>query len=263
MKPTLPIVTRAGHFVSEKLIPGATSTAPRVVQTYELEMFTEDSGTAYINGMECPIKKGCIMMAKPGDVRFSKLHVRCYFIHFTTEDLQVIRLVESLPTFFLCDHYDTYEGMFNGVYNAFISADSFAPMAAASRVIEFLWHLHMHSVPSSVVSSRDPVRLAKRMINRDFREDISVEQLAAKCNLSVSYFHKLFVQRTGTTPNRYLMLTRITAAKTMLLTSNQSIAQIAESCGFSSQGYFCDCMKKYTGMSPMQFRRTANYPEEA
>lgn len=48
----------------------------------------------------------------------------------------------------------------------------------------------------------------------------------------------------------------------MLLSSDQPVAQVAECCGFSSQGYFCDCMKKYTGLSPRQFRRNANYPEE-
>lgn len=262
MKGALPTVTRAGHFVSRIMLAGVEHTTDRVVETYELEMFTEDGGTTYLNGVECPIKKGCVLVAKPGDVRRSDLHFRCYFIHFTTDDAVTAQLVESLPGFFMSDRYGTYESLFTSVRAAFVSADGFAPMAASCRLLELLWQLHLHSVPASQVGGKDPVRIALRVLQRDYREDISVEQLAARCNLSVSYFHKLFVQATGTTPNRYLMMTRLTAAKAMLLSSNQSVAQIAESCGFSSQGYFCDCMKKYTGMSPRQFRRSANYPEE-
>lgn len=263
MKGTLPTVTRAGYFNSRVVLAGMDSTSPRVLETYELEMFTEDGGVTHLNGMECRIKKGCVLLAKPGDVRHSNLHFRCYFIHFTTDDPMVAQLAESIPSFFQTDRYSTYENLFTSIRTAFISADGFAPMAAACRLLELLWQLHLHSVPAGQVGSKDPVRLAVKIIQRDFRSDISVEQLAARCNLSVSYFHKLFVQRTGTTPNRYLMMTRLSAAKAMLLSSEQSVAQIAECCGFSSQGYFCDCMKKYTDMSPRQFRRSANYPEDA
>lgn len=262
MKGALPTVTRSGHFVSRHKLEGQNETSPRVLETYELEMFTEDGGTTWLNDVECPIKKGCVLVAKPGDVRHSKLHFRCYFIHFTTDDPEVTQLVASLPAFFHTERYGSCENLFAGIRSAFISADDFAPMAASCRLMELLWQLHLHSLPSGQVGSKDPVRTAVRVIQRDFREDISVEQLAARCNLSVSYFHKLFMKATGTTPNRYLMMTRLSAAKAMLLGSDQSVAQIAECCGFSSQGYFCDCMKKYTGMSPRQFRRSANYPEE-
>lgn len=258
----LPTVTRAGHFVSRIMLAGIERTSPRVLETYELEMFTEDGGTTYLNGMECRIKKGCVLVAKPGDVRFSDLHFQCYFIHFTTDDPRIAQLIDSLPGFFQNERFGTYETLFSNVRTAFVSADSFSPIAVSCRLVELLWQLHLNSIPAGQLGSKDPVRIAVRMIHRSFREDISVEQLAARCNLSVSYFHKLFVQATGTTPNRYLMMTRLTAAKAMLLASNQSVAQVAECCGFSSQGYFCDCMKKYTGMSPRQFRRNTNYPEE-
>lgn len=262
MDRSLPKVTRAGHFDSNIELKGLERTSPRVVKTYELEMFTEDGGIAYLNGAECAIKKGCVLVAKPGDERHSVLHVKCYYIHFTTNDPKIAQLVESLPPIFQTDCYETYEDMFVGARSAFYSADSFAPLAVSCRLVEFLWQMHLHSMPAGVVGSKNPIRNAVRMLQRNFREDISVQQLAAVCNLSVSYFHKLFLQTTGTTPNRFLMMERLTAAKSMLLSSDRPVAQIAESCGFSSQAYFCDCMKKYIGMSPREFRNSANYPED-
>lgn len=262
MKCTLPTVTRVGHFDSREKLPGISQTSPRVVEIYELEMFSSDSGTAYYNGEVRQVQKGDIMVAKPGSTRWSILPVRCFFVHFTTDDPELIRFLEELNGFCRADNYGAIEVLFRSIYSAFTSVDVMAPSLASARVLELLWQLHMHGKPSGRSSGKNPIPKAIRIIQRDFREDISVEQLAEKCNLSVSYFHKLFVQYTGSTPNRYLTNTRLTAAKAMLMTSNQSVAQIAECCGFSSQGYFCDCMKKYTGMSPRQFRNTSNYPED-
>jgi AraC-like DNA-binding protein len=87
--------------------------------------------------------------------------------------------------------------------------------------------------------------------------------MAKLCGLSASHFHKVFVETMGTTPNRYLILTRLSAAKTMLLAGNQSVAHVAERCGFSSQAYFCQCLKKFTGMSPKQLCRLADQLDEA
>lgn len=154
------------------------------------------------------------------------------------------------------------KALFISIREAFISAEPLSPAVTRGRLLELLWQLRRHIQPEAEMLKKNPVSKALSVIRRNFREDITVEQLADKCNLSVSYFHKLFVQATGVTPNRYLIMTRLAAAKAMLLSSDQPVAHVAEYCGFSSQGYFCDCMKKYIGMSPRQFRRNANYPEE-
>lgn len=262
MRCTLPTVVRASYFDSRVKIPDLTETKPRVPETYELELFTEDGGIAFLNGTKHPIKKGGVLLAKPGDVRCCQLHIQCKFIYFTTDDPKFIRLAHSLRSVFYPESYERIASLFAAVQEAFVSADEFSALAASSRLAELLWQLHLCGSVDEKTNARDPVTVAIRKIRREFRSDLSVEQLAAECNLSVSYFHKLFVQATGTTPNRYLMMTRLTAAKGMLLSSDQSVAQVAECCGFSSQGYFCDCMKKYLGVSPRQFRRNANYPED-
>ena len=54
----------------------------RKVQEYELELFLEDGGTSVINGERHEIKKGCILLATPGDKRQSFLHFKALFVHF-------------------------------------------------------------------------------------------------------------------------------------------------------------------------------------
>jgi len=262
MNCALPVVTRAGHFESRLKLPGMTETTPRVLGAYELELFTADSGTAHLGGETRSICKGDVVLAKPGSVRWSILPVQCHFVHFATDDEELIRFLDGMIGFGHTDRYGQVEAMFLGIRETFIMVDALSESVTAARLLELLWQLRRYIQPAAEECKKDPVRKALGIIQADFREEITVEQLAEKCNLSVSYFHKLFVQTTGVTPNRYLIMTRLAAAKTLLLSGDRPISQVAEYCGFSSQGYFCDCMKKYTGMSPSQFRRNANYPEK-
>lgn len=92
-------------------------------------------------------------------------------------------------------------------------------------------------------------------------ETITMEQLARLENLHPSYFSKLFVKETGVTTKAYILNTKITTAKNILLYSNHSLSSIALSLGFSSQSAFSTAFKKHTGMTPMEYRNTENYTE--
>lgn len=247
-------VLGAGTYNSAKMRPGMTESPPRVVTFYELGLILEDGGTAVVNGQEYPLKKGCVTLRKPGDVLWFKLHFRGDYVHFTLEEPTLQPLLDVLPTYFFPERFEEHRRILHAVVKAQRSADNLAPIAMSGGVMQLLWNLHMDVAEPVVPQPRNPVRKAIRLIRKAYDEQLSVERMADCCSLSVSHFHKLFVKTTGTTPNRYLMLCRLNAAKNLLQTSNCSVAQIAESCGFSSQGYFCDCMKRYAGMSPRQFR---------
>ncbi len=55
---------------------------------------------------------------------------------------------------------------------------------------------------------------------------------------------------------QYLEVQRIARARTLLLMSSNSIARIAESCGFPTHTYFSRIFKRHTGMLPQEFRTT-------
>ena len=52
----------------------------------------------------------------------------------------------------------------------------------------------------------------------------------------------------------YILKTRIISAKNLMETTNLTIGQISQRCGFSSQSYFCRVFKEECGMTPLQFR---------
>lgn len=258
-----PVVIGVGAYDSLVAHRNWVESPPRVLNTFEVAIFTEDGGTAYMNGRECAIKKDWVLLGRPGDVRWNKLHFRCWTVHFSTDEPVLLQMLDTIPQFFRLDDSERIVTMFRGVWEVFRSEERFSVVSAAARLCELLWQLHLSSADDNVFGGRNPIRKAVRLIQEKYNERITVEQMAKLCGLSTSHFHKMFVETMGTTPNRYLILTRLSAAKALLLAGNQSVAQVAECCGFSSQAYFCQCLKKATGMSPKRFCRMANRLDEA
>lgn len=257
-----PVVISAGPYDSSLARKEWTVSPPRVLNTFEIAIFTDDGGTAYMNGHEFPIKKDWVLRGRPGDVRWNELHFRCLTVHFSVDEPALLQLLDTIPQFFKPDSPQRALSLFRSVWEAFRSEDRFSAIASGARLCELLWQMHLCSENENVSIRRNPVRKAVRLIQEKYDERISVEQMATLCGLSTSHFHKVFVETMGTTPNRYLMLTRLSAAKALLLAGNQSVAQVAECCGFSSQAYFCQCLKKVTGMSPRQFIQLASQLNE-
>ncbi|WP_168120491.1 AraC family transcriptional regulator [Paenibacillus sp. HB172176] len=92
-------------------------------------------------------------------------------------------------------------------------------------------------------------------VRQHYNEPISPNMAAAMCNMSYSHFCRVFKQLVGKTFSEHIHCLRITEAEKRLLTSNQSITQIAYLCGFSHPSYFSKQFKAYRGVSPQRLRR--------
>lgn len=85
---------------------------------------------------------------------------------------------------------------------------------------------------------------------------ITNEFLATLCGMSTVYFRKTFEIVYGCPPIRYLHELRINKAKSILIGDYDSIAQIAESVGYSNVYHFSKMFRKYTNLSPTQFAKS-------
>ena len=99
------------------------------------------------------------------------------------------------------------------------------------------------------------LRLARNTINARFEGELSLEQLAHECRLSVTHFAKAFARSTGISPHRWLMQRRIDVAKDLMLTTDSSLAEISLKCGFSDQSHFTRVFAEATGETPGRWRQ--------
>ena len=102
----------------------------------------------------------------------------------------------------------------------------------------------------------DVITAAMHYIENNYFRAIDVGTLAMQMGFSRAYFTSIFSKRTGETPYGYLTKIRIRRAKEYLETRSYSVEEIAYSVGFSSVQRFSELFKKYTGVSPLQYRKS-------
>jgi transcriptional regulator GlxA family with amidase domain len=86
-------------------------------------------------------------------------------------------------------------------------------------------------------------------------KQISVPRLAETVGLSVSHFTRAFKVSMGQPPAHWLLSKRLDLAKALLVDSDASLAQIAETCGFAEQSHFSKRFRQVAGMTPGDWRR--------
>ena len=96
---------------------------------------------------------------------------------------------------------------------------------------------------------------ARNYINLHYAERITLDDLARVISINKFYLQKLFKRCMGLSPNEYLIYTRLTQAKHLLLTTDRSISRIAMDVGIDNVGYFTNLFKKYEGCVPSVFRQ--------
>ncbi|MDX2213814.1 MAG: AraC family transcriptional regulator [Oculatellaceae cyanobacterium bins.114] len=91
-------------------------------------------------------------------------------------------------------------------------------------------------------------------INNCLDQDIKLADLAALLDMSQFHFSHLFKQSIGIAPYQYLLQQRIERAKQLLKQTDQSISEIAFSCGFNSHSHLSKQFRQLTGMTPRAYR---------
>ncbi|MBA4386714.1 MAG: hypothetical protein C0404_01965 [Verrucomicrobia bacterium] len=134
-----------------------------------------------------------------------------------------------------------------------LKKDPMARFAAHAHLVLFLLELLECSVrqPKRELHWKDNIL---RRIEENIAEPLSISGLAAAARLSVSAFERRFKQETGFSPVDYILRRKIDMAKERLATTATSITTLAFDLGFSSSQYFATVFKRYTGLSPRQFR---------
>ena len=85
-------------------------------------------------------------------------------------------------------------------------------------------------------------------------QEIHVEDMASRANLSPSRFKAVFKEQYGVTPHQYLLDMRISHARDLLRNTDLSQEQIAAYCGFADVHHFSKSFRKKSGLPPGRYR---------
>lgn len=93
-------------------------------------------------------------------------------------------------------------------------------------------------------------------IRKNYNNQISLEDIAASAGMSPKYFCSVFKELTAQTPFEYLNNYRLERASQKLSETDNSVTDIAFSCGFNDLSYFIKAFKARTGTTPAKYRKT-------
>ncbi len=105
------------------------------------------------------------------------------------------------------------------------------------------------------------IRSALELVEKNYKDGVSREEIAEKVGLNPSHFSRRFKHETGISFRSYLQECRICAAAYMIKHSKLRVENIAMKLGFSSSAAFNRSFRALTGFSPRRFMfSNAEYP---
>jgi ligand-binding sensor protein/AraC-like DNA-binding protein len=102
------------------------------------------------------------------------------------------------------------------------------------------------------------LRPALEYIQINYSRAITLDEMASLCNISTSYFSKLFKKALGDKFANYINKVRVKRAKELLETTDMPILNISLDLGFEDCGYFIKVFKKLEGVTPAVYRNEYN-----
>ena len=108
----------------------------------------------------------------------------------------------------------------------------------------------------AAVEEKDIIEEVKGYIQKYYRNDISISQIADQFGLTANYLSTLFHRKTGGKFIDYLTEIRIEAAKKLLVQNvSATVQDIALMVGYNSARHFSSLFQKQTGETPSSYRK--------
>lgn len=92
-------------------------------------------------------------------------------------------------------------------------------------------------------------------VRQHYKEDISVAQIAENYHMNAAYLSSVFKERNNIALSNYIEEIRMEKAKKFLREDWGNITETARAVGYGDSNYFTKVFKKYTGMTPSQWRK--------
>jgi AraC family transcriptional regulator len=141
------------------------------------------------------------------------------------------------------------------VYSEFRQLDNIAPLAIEGLVLEMLAEVARQRERGNGAAPHW-LNIAKELIHERFSEGLTLDDLSAATGVHPVHLSRAFRKYYRCTVGDYIRRLRVEYASRRILTSKDTLSEIAAAAGFSDQSHFSRVFKKQMGMTPTQYQRT-------
>jgi AraC-like DNA-binding protein len=222
---------------------------------WDLTYVLRGKAAYFIDGVRLDLAGGDLLCVPKGSVRQARAVpedlMTCYAVNFTLHNGQ--GRDASLP-FPLVSHVGIKKDLIRLFEELSFTWTEQQPAFALKSRSYFLLIIHrlFELISSGADASLEDYRIKKaiRYIVKHYADRLYVGDLAGLAGLNPVYFGALFKKQTGLTVSRYQARTRVRKAENMLRSGEYSVAEVAESCGYSDIYHFYKSFKAVMGMPP-------------
>ena len=249
-------VTDAGHHRT-------CSTRPNRSDDYQLLYINSGKVRFYFDGQEHMISKNNMVLCRPGEPQIycqEDDKPEIYWVHFSGSDVESTLHSYSIPR----EQNIFYVGVksdFPWLYNQMIHELKLKRINFEHALILNLQQIFLSLSRCMQEENKTDTEMpmfiehATHYFRENYNQNIVVEEYARAHNVTPHWFTQNFKKIMKSTPMQYIISLRIKSAMNLLENTDSSIAQVAETVGYDNQLYFSRIFKKYTGMSPSDYKK--------
>ncbi len=207
--------------------------------------------------LQSPEERLC---AGSGDIIFFPANYH-YTLQSGKEHLLIVhfRSPDPLPNRFIKFHpknVEYFSQKFSDIYRIWSQKQFGYEYECKILFYKILLAIEREMSKESLPVAVDKIRDAVDYIHEHFSDrTLNIDHVARRFGMSDTYFRRLFVQRFGKTPLKFINGLRMTHALELLQSNYYTVEEISEKCGFNNINYFSMFFKKEMGMPPSAYRK--------
>ena len=233
---------------------------------YQLLYIAAGKGEFYFKGSKEPtiVTKGNMILFRPGEPQvyyyYAVDKTEVYWVHFTGWKVEEYLERYELPH----DENVFYTGVspdYPWIYNQMIRELQLQRVNHEDMISLYMHHIFI-TINRYIKERRETkndtindIERAAHYFKDNYNKQISIEQYAEEHLMSVNWFIHSFKSVMKMSPMQYIISLRIAMAKGYLENSAKNIAEISNEVGYENALYFSRLFKKYTGMTPTEYRK--------
>lgn len=233
---------------------------------YQLLYIAAGKGEFYFKGSKEPtiVTKGNMILFRPGEPQvyyyYAVDKTEVYWVHFTGWKVEEYLERYELPH----DENVFYTGVspdYPWIYNQMIRELQLQRVNHEDMISLYMHHIFI-TINRYIKERRETkndtindIERAAHYFKDNYNKQISIEQYAEEHLMSVNWFIHSFKSVMKMSPMQYIISLRIAMAKGYLENSTKNIAEISNEVGYENALYFSRLFRKYTGMTPTEYRK--------
>lgn len=230
---------------------------------YSVNYILKGAGYCEIDGKIITVSEGCLMFFAPNTKQhyiFKKTDAAVMlWSHFSGYASEMLNkcIDSSVATIKIHDRKQ-FESVFDKMILAYYKNDKFFDTACAGYMAVLLSLMAQSvfaDVPQKTKVSNENLEKVLSIMHLEYNRPINIKEYAKICCIGEEHFIRVFKAYTGLPPYHYQLRIRINRAIHMLENTSITIKECAEMVGFTDTAYFSKIFKRFTGVSPSNYKK--------